>query len=334
MNKLIYYPSFEVYDNNWLKFALLYIEELKPIIPWSGEKYLSDFHKKLYNETDLIKPYIPEYDESQEATFIATEEIEKIFRNPENYSSIFRVNNVIQKWKNRALFDFVLFGEKYSYDLERFCIKNGIGERCDDGVIIPKELGMIYMTILAQVIADKNSISPITDRSGLDKYSIFIRQENRCTNGIITVAQDTLECKLPSNLHKIPLDDIIRFRNKRGFKKKLNAFHSELEKYYKSKENNQTAYDFENSLGSFWGDFFSDFIQIGIDLVSFSLKAWISVSSGAPVAANTVIDGATMLTRNTIRIKNTWNNTKSKRYCRKYLSNISRLNPTRTRRKQ
>ena len=327
MEKLIYYPSFEVYDINWLKFALLYIKELKPIIPWSGEKHLSNFHKKLYNETDLIKPYIPKYDESEKATLIATEEIEKIFRNPEIYASIFRVNNVVERWKNRELFDFTLFNEKYTYDLERFCVRNGIGERCNEGVLIPNELGLIYMTILAQVIADENGISPITDRSGLDKYSIFIRQENRCTEDTITIAQDVLECKLPADLHKIPLDDIIKFRNRRGFKTKLNAFHSELEKYYKSKEDNQTAYDFENSLGSFWGDFFSDFIQTGIDLVSFSLKAWISVSSGSTVAANTVIDGATILARNTIRIKNTWNNTKSKRYCRKYLSNISRLNP-------
>lgn len=325
MKKLIYYPSFEVYDVNWLKFALLYIKELKPIIPWSGEKHLSSFHKKLYNETDLIKPYIPEYDEGQDATSIAIEEVEKIFRRPADYSSIFRNNNVVDVWKKRELFDFTLFGEKYSYNWECFCIENGVGERCDEGIVLPKELGLIYMTILAQVIADRNGISPITDRNELDRFSIFIRQENKCTESIITVAQDVLECKLPADLHKIPLDNIIKFRNNRGFKKKLNAFHNELQKYYKSKEDNQTAYDFESSLGSFWRDFFGDFIQAGIDLASFSLKAWISISSGAPVAANAITDGVTMLTRNTIRIKNTWNSTKSKRYCRKYLSNISRL---------
>ena len=327
MKKLIYYPSFEVYDINWLKFALIYIKELKPIIPWSGEKHLSNFHKKLYNETDLIKPYITEYDEGRDATLIAIEEVDKIFRNPENYYSVFRGNNVVEEWRNKSLFDFTLFEEKYSYNWERFCIENGVGRRCSEGVMLPKELGLIYMTILAQVIADRNGISPITDRSGLDKFSIFIRQENKCTENIITVAQDVLECKLPADLHKIPLEEIIQFRNKREFKKKLNAFHIELEKYYNSKESNQTGYDFESTIGSFWGDFFGDFIQAGIDLVSFSLKAWISVSSGTPLATNTIIDGATILTRNTIRIRNTWNNTKSKRYCRKYLSTISKLNP-------
>lgn len=325
MEKLIYYPSFEVNNVNWLKFALLYIKELRPIIPWSGEKYLSDFHRKIYNETDLIKPYIPKFDEGKGATIVAIEEIEKIFEHPEHYVSIFGVNNIIEKWKNGELFNYKLFGEKYTYDWERFCIKNGVGKRCNEGILIPKELGLIYMTILAQVIADRNGISTITDSYGLDQFSIFIQQEHRSTEEIITVAQDTIKCKLPVGLHKLKLDDIIKFRNKSGFKKELNAFHCELEKYYKSKESGQTSYDFENSLGSFWMDFFNDFIQLGIDLANFSLKAWISISSGSPVTANTVIDAATIIGRNTLRIKNTWGNTKSKRYCRKYLSNLSRI---------
>jgi hypothetical protein len=37
LKKLIYYPSFEAEDINWLKFALLYIDVLKPIIPRSGD---------------------------------------------------------------------------------------------------------------------------------------------------------------------------------------------------------------------------------------------------------------------------------------------------------
>ena len=37
MKELIYYPSFEVRNREWLKFALLYIENLNPIIPESGD---------------------------------------------------------------------------------------------------------------------------------------------------------------------------------------------------------------------------------------------------------------------------------------------------------
>ena len=38
MEELIYYPGFEVSNEDWLKFALLYLDKLNPIIPESGEK--------------------------------------------------------------------------------------------------------------------------------------------------------------------------------------------------------------------------------------------------------------------------------------------------------
>ena len=44
MRSMIYYPGFEVQKDEWLKFALLYFEELRPIIPYmsvSDDKYLS-----------------------------------------------------------------------------------------------------------------------------------------------------------------------------------------------------------------------------------------------------------------------------------------------------
>ena len=33
MKSMVYYPGFEVQNEKWLKFALLYFEELRPIIP-------------------------------------------------------------------------------------------------------------------------------------------------------------------------------------------------------------------------------------------------------------------------------------------------------------
>jgi hypothetical protein len=47
MKKVIYYPTFETHNSEWLKFALLYINELKPIVPESGERYLSNIYNKV-----------------------------------------------------------------------------------------------------------------------------------------------------------------------------------------------------------------------------------------------------------------------------------------------
>ena len=43
LKSLLYYPNFEIANKTWLKFALLYIDELRPIIPdmpYREEDYL------------------------------------------------------------------------------------------------------------------------------------------------------------------------------------------------------------------------------------------------------------------------------------------------------
>lgn len=60
MKSIIYYPGFEVQNEKWLKFALLYFEELRPIIPdmlISENRYLSQTAIKIMQDTNLIRPY-------------------------------------------------------------------------------------------------------------------------------------------------------------------------------------------------------------------------------------------------------------------------------------
>ncbi len=101
MHKLIYYPGFEVQNQNWLKFALLYVNELDPIIPVSGDRYLTDLFTKLMDKTDLIRPHRPDYSEGEKATLDAIDVVEKVLRRPAAYSRIFRNNNIINIWKQQ-----------------------------------------------------------------------------------------------------------------------------------------------------------------------------------------------------------------------------------------
>lgn len=59
MHRLLYYPNFEIQDPNFLKFALLYIDEIRPIIPVAARRSLSDSMKNILNNTELICPYTP-----------------------------------------------------------------------------------------------------------------------------------------------------------------------------------------------------------------------------------------------------------------------------------
>lgn len=66
MKDLIYYPRFESRDENWLKFALLYMENFIPIIPSRGRIFLSTNYQKLIDETDLVQPYEPNINKVKE----------------------------------------------------------------------------------------------------------------------------------------------------------------------------------------------------------------------------------------------------------------------------
>ncbi len=154
MENLIYYPGFEIRDTDWLKFALLYIDRLNPIIPHSGDKFLTDLHYKLSNYTDLIEPHRPSIEEGKNATFDALDVIEKILKNPSRYFRIFGIHNVVERWRYPENQNYTLFEDKYTYEWEQFCKKENFANPSSLGIRIPKELGLIYMSILAQTIAD------------------------------------------------------------------------------------------------------------------------------------------------------------------------------------
>ena len=103
MKDMIYYPGFETRDENWLKFALLYFDTLRPIIPYtsySEKRYLSDTFQYVMGEADLIKPYRPKYPEGLRASTLACEEFEKFLLHPERYGSYFIEANLEHLLKN------------------------------------------------------------------------------------------------------------------------------------------------------------------------------------------------------------------------------------------
>ncbi len=334
MNELIYYPGFEINNLNWLKFALLYIDKLNPIIPRSGDKYLTELHRKLSDETDLIRTHRPTYNEGIKSTLDAMEIVEKILQHPSRYFTIFHTSHIKQKWQDKKKHIYILFKEKYTHEWENFCLRNRIAQKCDEGLLLSRELGLIYMTILAQIIADSRGISPITDHKNLDRFSILIRKTNKLVVKKVEVAQSVLQLKLPANLEQIDLDRIIAFRNRKGFKSELYAFHDEFARFYKNIEDGSTIFDFVNSFKKTWNDFSDNILQLGIGGSTFGIVVWILVNSPQITTANylkeVILGGTSLIVGSIISIRSTWKNTKTKRYCRKYLADLTTLKPART----
>ena len=74
MDKLIYYPSFEPRDIDWLKYALIYVDQFSPIIPKSGKGTLSSDFRSIENETDLVKILEPKWWQGDNAATKALKE--------------------------------------------------------------------------------------------------------------------------------------------------------------------------------------------------------------------------------------------------------------------
>jgi hypothetical protein len=278
----------------------------------------------------LIVPHRPEVNEGKNATFDALDTVDKILRNPSRYFCIFGTNEIIDKWRQPENQKYTLFEDKYTYEWEKFCRKEKFARHSYYGIKIPKELGLIYMTILAQTIAENRGISLITDYSELDNLSILVREKKISLKKKLSVAKSVINLKLPSNLYQLDIDKIIEFRNKPGFKEKLHSFHQELNNFLSKLEEGSTTFDFVRSFNGIWSDFSDDIVQLGIGATSFGLGVWILLNSSdittAKYLKEIVIGGSALTVGSVISIRNRWKNTKSKRFTRKYLADLENIN--------
>jgi len=328
MENLLYYPGFEIINENWLKFALLYIDKLKPIIPYNGDKYISEYSQRIYNESDLLEKYRPDYQEAYKATLDAIDIVEKILSNPTRYSPVINSSQIDAVWKNKNKYHNTIFSDKYTDELERFLIDNQLAEKSYEGLNLSRELALLYMTIFAQAISDSKGISPITDFNNLDKFSIFVRHKDQMEKEKFIVAQKILELKLPENIGSISINEILDLRSKKDFKDKLKAFHSSLKSFLESEDEDKSAENFIKINKHIYNEFNKELAQLSLGLASFGIGIWITTQaqeSSSQEIAQKFLEGGTYALSG-VAISKSWTNTKTKRYCKKYLADLTKLN--------
>lgn len=337
MKDMIYYPGFETKDENWLKFALLYFDTLRPIIPYticSEERYLSDTFQYVMRETDLIKPYRPEYKEGFHASILACEEFEKFLLHPERYGAYFCVNKSgahIEKWKNRNYQDCTLFEGKYSQTFFDFCTEHKIATPCQEGIHISNDLAFVYMSILADIISKRHEYEMITD---VQKYSQYLINKDltvsRENQNRIKAAQNNIEFSLPINLNHIPLEQFVQLRKDRSFNTARKAYMSQIEQLIVHRENGE-FFSLEDLLS-----YKKELIKIGQQSFAFTASAIVSCFSFyslfndqqnaiVPAVASAVMDGITFKDVSS-NLPQYVNSIKEKCLARKYVATIETLN--------
>lgn len=221
MNKLLYYPYFEIQDENFLKFALLYIDEIRPIIPESASGSLSVPMQSIIEHTDLINPYDPEYFDGLYASGEAVQYLETNFTNQE--LDRVRMGNV------RARFMCTLYSEKYTNKFEEFCIENQLGQRCNEGITVHRDIAYIYMSMLAETISRETELDMVTD---VMKYAYPTLQRplrtQRRNMEMLNTIQTEIQFQVPADMRKIPLERFIELRADNRFEEARRSFVTEL----------------------------------------------------------------------------------------------------------
>jgi hypothetical protein len=326
MTNLVYFPTFEPPTQTWLKFALLYIENFNPIIPRSGRNVLSEDYQRIINETDLITPYEPLYNQGDRASIKAIEYIEKLDRYPHRFANLFNIPNLSRVIRNDDQKNFKIFEEKFSLSWAAFCVENRLGERTEGGINVTEELAFIFMSFLAEEIAFEEGKSIITDNH---KFDNFLNHQRVFARNIITrgsFAQGVLGLSVPRNISEIPMQNLIEFRNRN--RDKIRAFNVELDNSINNVQAGVSEREFVERFNNIYSELTTEILTQGLGITSIPLATYIMLQN--PTIATSeyisqIIGGLGIVLTAKVAISTKWNQISNRHNCKRYLTNLERL---------
>ncbi|WP_163071119.1 hypothetical protein [Priestia flexa] len=331
MQEIIYYPGFQINNEEWLKFALLYLKDVNTIVPLEADCFLSDTHRFLLDETNLLNSYRPTYDDITKSTEDAVWVISRELENPVKMFGVLGEINIIDFWRQPQNQNFELFQSKFSNGFEEFCQERGFAHRSNNGIKIPYQLGITYMSILAHNIGDYNDMSVITDLAEerqLRKINEKTWKYNKRFEEVKAI-QKLISLEVPNGLEEIPLKWIVELRNKDGFQKKLQEFQlavSELSNMPNKNLTEQSVYEIKQNILSTKESLKSDIIQLGASLSATILGVQIVLSDGGgnPELIKELLGVGAVANVPMIysKVKRNWD----RRLATRYLTDIKRLN--------
>ncbi|MBL7911661.1 MAG: hypothetical protein JNJ41_11445 [Bacteroidia bacterium] len=326
MEPLIYYPNFEPPDETWLKFALLYFENFKPIVPYNRRNLLTDNFRNIQDNTDLISLYAPDHEEGYRASLTAIEEATKILENSYDRSPLFRQTNIRRKWENSTNWNYLIYQEKFSYEWVNFCRDNNIGQQVDEGLLIPEELAFLYMTYLAKEIAFKESAAIITDNQRFDNFTNYSRSTTPLINSRNKFAKGIINMLVPVNLTEIPINRIIEFRNRN--RELISAFNRELSNIQNKISEGSSERDFIDNYNSVYSELSRNVILQGIGVAAIPFAAYVLIqnpNTTSPEYIKEVLGSISMVLAGGYTLNAALRDKESRRYCKKYIANLERL---------
>lgn len=326
MENLVYFPTFEPPSANWLKFALLYVENFNPIIPTVRIDQLSADYRRVIENTDLIQPYNPQYHQGDRASLKAIELIEQVAQNPYKFSNLFNRANLIRNISNPSNRFFEICQEKFSMNWEHFCLENNYGQRTDNGIIVSEELAFIFMTFLAEEISFEEGKSIITDNNSFDNFLNYKRVIPRGVRDRQSFAQGVLSLVMPRNISEIPITKLINFRARN--RERIRAFNIELNNSIDNVQQGISEQEFVNRFNNIYSELTTEILTQGLGVATVPLATYILLQNTAatnPDYINQIIGGLGIVLTAKVAVGARWKEIASRHNCKRYLTNLERL---------
>lgn len=243
MHKLLYYPNFEIQDKNFLKFALLYVDEIRPIIPECARETLSESMQSILRNTDLINPYTPNYVSGYLASVAAIRHLEE--------RKLVEKYRIFQQRSREPIYNYTLYADKYTYEFENYCLENGLGKRCNEGIMLNDDVAYAYMSILAEIVSKETETDMITDI--VEYADPALKNVNRihCHRNKIDrlgIVQREIQFYVPYDMQRIPLNEFISLRADNQFERARRNFVMEFNSVLDCYDRNVHEVDLNNIL--------------------------------------------------------------------------------------
>lgn len=243
--KALFYPTIDIKNENWLKTAILFWDEINTIVPASiNNPYKERATQYLFDE-GILKPIHvnPEKDYIKDLTndtisYLDTTEGFQLLTEGRGRSTTIHRDKLPRDISH--LFD--LHPEKLSSEI-RSMVRHTITE---DGLFrVDSNFAYFYMTLLANKICEHHAIAPLTDNSLTSNLSDLIRLNNQVAitrhdrlhydhsfrrEHYIDLAQGLLINTVIEGIsisELTSLDDVIKF--KRKYQDELGLFRTNIE---------------------------------------------------------------------------------------------------------
>ena len=326
MKKFIYYPNFEPPDNEWLKFAILYLDKFESIVPYNRRHLVSDEFRLLENETDLLNMFSPDYSQGERASIKAIQESERFINKTYTTSSLFNRVNIQRDWRNPDSWEYQIFGEKFSHSWTEYCESERIGKRNQNGLMLPKSLAFLYMTHLAKEIAFDREGNIITDNLEYDRYTSYARIKSTNTNVRDKFMRGIIDLKIPKNLNSISFDKLIEFRNNN--RELIQAFNSQINVIEHSISNGLTEQNFIDNYNYTLKELTKEIIKLGIDIAIIPLAFYTLIQNSDALNqeyVKEILGSLGVLGGGYFGVKKSLYDNREERLCKKYLTRLSHL---------